>query len=342
MGKNVMLEFLWRGKLRVILGTLFIVFGLLSSAACFLVYYYLSTKPTILQEINETGLIACAVLGVIITALLLLFSFFLLRQISKFIDELRQSIEQITAGNFGISCQPSYFAELDQLLESFNAMSHYLAVTYQKLANQINTLEKQNEQAQAAHQSLVKNNLKLKELIMQDPLTGVFNRRYLMQQLYRQVNFSIRYKQPMAVLFIDIDYFKDINDTYGHQVGDEILREFVRLLMLAIRSTDILTRYGGEEFIILAPQTDLDNATRLAERIRETIAANAFRTNKGTVHFTVSVGVSTFKGEETKEPEAIVEKLLNLADRRCYEAKAKGRNQVNIMCIEETVDKFFA
>ncbi len=329
-----MLEVLLRGKLSNILGFLLIALGLLPTASCLLVLYF-CIKPNTLPEIAKLKVFACTALIVVITPLCVLLFYIIFRQISKFIDEFCQGIDQISQGNFGIFLQPRYFAEFDKLVESFNCMSWYLSLARRKLTDKISLLQKESEEIRTAYQNVTKNNLQLKELILQDPLTGIFNRRYLMQQLHWRVKISMRYKQPLAVLFLDIDYFKEINDTYGHQVGDQVLRELVRILLLAIRGTDILTRYGGEEFIILAPQTDLPSATRLAERIRERIASNAFHTQKGVIHFTVSIGVATFDGKKEYRPEEIVEKLLAFADRRCYEAKAKGRNRVDIISIEE-------
>ncbi|MGQ9823693.1 MAG: GGDEF domain-containing protein [Desulfotomaculales bacterium] len=320
-----MFEFLWRGKLKNTLLLLFVALAGVPFAAC-LIFHVKNAVWFLLA-------------GIFLVAVLWIYSFFVIRQILNFIDIFQQAINEIMSGHPGASFTPRYFAEFDQVVESFDSMSHQLAFTFQRLQERIALLEEQSAQAQTAQEAAERNNLRLKELIIKDPLTGVYNRRYLMEQLNRQVKLSMRHRQPMAVLFIDIDYFKEINDTYGHQAGDEVLREFVRTLSLTVRSTDILTRYGGEEFIILAPQTDEKSAVRLAERIRRAVAASAFPTAKGTVHFTVSVGVSTFKGEEINEPESVVGKLLELADRRCYEAKVRGRNQVKIISLEENQEE---
>lgn len=320
-----MFEFLWRGRLKSTL----IALSLALAAVPFV-------ASLAFHRLNSVMFLTAGFLTVI---LLLLFSFFVIRQISIFIDNILHAIDDIASGHLGTTLHPLYFTELDRIVESFNSMSHQLASRFHRLKEQISVLEEQNRQAKIAHEDAEKNNLRLKELIMQDPLTGIFNRRYLMEQLHRQVRLSMRYGQPLAVIFIDIDYFKEINDTYGHQTGDEVLREFVRVLSATIRGTDILTRYGGEEFIILAPQTDEKSAVRLAERIREAIAANVFHTSRGTVHFTISAGVSIFHGKRDMKPEAVVGKLLDLADRRCYEAKVRGRNQVKIISLEESQEE---
>lgn len=161
-----------------------------------------------------------------------------------------------------------------------------------------------------------------------DPLTGVNNRRYLDRRLEEEVTRARRYALPFSILLIDIDHFKLINDTYGHQVGDQVLVSYARLLKDTSRKTDVVARYGGEEFLIIAPSTPGEEAVRLAERIRHEAEIRQFavRGKEGQqerIHITVSIGVANL-GDEIDS----LEKLMQCADQALYRAKNEGRNRV--------------
>lgn len=159
---------------------------------------------------------------------------------------------------------------------------------------------------------------------LQDPLTGLGNRAALDSILHRDLELAKRHNAPIAVLALDIDHFKQINDTYGHLVGDQVLQLFSDNIKEAIRESDVAFRSGGEEFIILLNKTDLDGAKLLAERIREKIAGIEYRVNDNNVMPTVSIGVAPFNGEDG------VNGLLARADQALYAAKNNGRNQVSV------------
>jgi len=161
-----------------------------------------------------------------------------------------------------------------------------------------------------------------------DPLTGVYNRRFMEQHLIKEVSKARRYKFDLAVLLLDLDYFKRINDEYGHQAGDQLLVEIGNLVNEQLRDSDILSRYGGEEFLIIAPNTTPAAATLLAERLRGHIQSHRFlREFKAAreieIRLTVSIGVANF-GEILTSEEA----LIRAADKNLYRAKEKGRNCV--------------
>ena len=160
---------------------------------------------------------------------------------------------------------------------------------------------------------------------MTDQLTGLHNRRYMAGQLEALVRRAQRGGDPVAALMVDIDHFKKINDTYGHDVGDEVLREFAARLASNVRAIDLPCRYGGEEFTVIMPDTRLADAERIAERIRLHVAGAPFRVAQGReiLTVTISIGVAATLGE-TDSPEA----LLKRADAAVYEAKAAGRNRV--------------
>ncbi len=155
-----------------------------------------------------------------------------------------------------------------------------------------------------------------------DPVTGLNNRSALEQALEHQVELARRYDNPLSLLMIDIDFFKQVNDRHGHPAGDALLMELGNRLAECARRSDIIFRYGGEEFSILLNNTDITGARRLAERIRRAIEEKPFRHGRKKIPMTVSVGVATLKkGEDGK---ALVER----ADRALYQAKNAGRNQV--------------
>jgi two-component system cell cycle response regulator len=163
------------------------------------------------------------------------------------------------------------------------------------------------------------------EMAVTDALTGLHNRRYMSSQLQGLVERSNSGGEPLAVLVIDIDHFKSVNDSFGHDAGDEVLREFAVRLATNVRAIDLPCRFGGEEFVVIMPVTELEDALRIAERIRINIGAAPFRVMEGRdlLNITVSVGVAASKGKDDS-PEA----LLKRADEGVYEAKSLGRNKV--------------
>lgn len=158
----------------------------------------------------------------------------------------------------------------------------------------------------------------------QDYLTGLSNRRHFMEQGELELVRVQRYGEALSVFMLDIDHFKNINDTHGHKAGDIVLQKLGHLLRETLRTVDIIGRIGGEEFAILLPETDLHEAVEIAERLREIIAHSDFKSEAGLpLHFTVSIGVATLK-----DKDASLGILLNLADKALYEAKGSGRNKV--------------
>ncbi|HSW51819.1 MAG TPA: GGDEF domain-containing protein [Sulfuricaulis sp.] len=162
-----------------------------------------------------------------------------------------------------------------------------------------------------------------------DPLMGIYNRRYLERRLTSEVARASRYGMPLSVLLLDIDHFKRINDSYGHQVGDVVLAELAQLIVNTVRTTDIVARYGGEEIMVIAPSTPLKTATNLAERLRKIIehrpldVPTKLHRKLKALHITVSVGVACF-GQSANDFQS----LIQSADEALYRAKKKGRNCV--------------
>ena len=163
------------------------------------------------------------------------------------------------------------------------------------------------------------------ELAITDSLTGLNNRRYLDTHLAGLFQSSLENGKPMAAIICDIDHFKQVNDRNGHAVGDEVLREFANRIRRNIRHADLACRYGGEEFVVVMPDTDLDFARMVAERIRLEVETHPFIVQEGKeqLAITVSLGVTC-----REEPEDLPEKLLKRADVALYNAKRAGRNRV--------------
>jgi len=157
---------------------------------------------------------------------------------------------------------------------------------------------------------------KLREASLMDPLTHTFNRRKLIEELGRRFEERRRYGEPSAVLMLDVDHFKQINDRHGHSMGDEVLRALAETCRGQLRAGDLLTRFGGEEFVILLPHVEAPRAQEIAERLREEVARSEPR-------ITVSIGVS-----EIREGDPHFEAALKRADDALYEAKRAGRNRV--------------
>jgi len=181
----------------------------------------------------------------------------------------------------------------------------------------------------ALQDELRKKNRQLEEVLSQveilaitDPLTELYNRRYFMSTIEKEFNRTVRFQSPTSCLMIDIDYFKKVNDEYGHHAGDLVLKEIARIIKDHIRKIDTAARWGGEEFIVLLPETKKEDALQAAKRILEGISGHQFSGVPRKI--TVSIGLASI-------PEAFVdtaEKMIHASDLALYDAKAKGRNRI--------------
>ena len=171
---------------------------------------------------------------------------------------------------------------------------------------------------------LLETNKRLELLSITDGLTKLHNHRYFQDELARNFEESQRYQRPLSLAMIDIDFFKKVNDTYGHAVGDDVLKRAAALYRESVRSTDLVARYGGEEFAVMMPETALVDAEAFAEKIRKLVESTPMETQIGPLPITVSVGVASVP--QTRIQSA--KELIIAADKALYRAKKGGRNQV--------------
>lgn len=175
--------------------------------------------------------------------------------------------------------------------------------------------------------SLKKSNLELLQLSNTDPLTHLCNRRCLMETLEKELKRSARSHSPLSLIMVDIDHFKRVNDTFGHQQGDVVLVEMSKVLLEHLREYDMAARFGGEEFSLVLPETELLPAVQVAERLRHSATQLSFAPPLQDLKLTISLGVATFPNGKVRG----VDDLIREADEALYQAKRQGRNQVQVM-----------
>ncbi|MFZ2960821.1 MAG: diguanylate cyclase [Candidatus Ozemobacteraceae bacterium] len=163
-----------------------------------------------------------------------------------------------------------------------------------------------------------------------DGLTGLIVHRHFQAKLEEEFRRARRYEKPLSFIMTDIDHFKKFNDTYGHQIGDLVLREVAKCVRAAIRDTDIAARYGGEEFAIILPETDEEGASLFAERLRQKVESSIFASAQGDLKVTISLGLSSIP----VNPPETAQEMIKLADEAMYEAKHTGRNRVGVCAVK--------
>ena len=197
-------------------------------------------------------------------------------------------------------------------------------------ASELNARIKACLRTKALQDELSEKNRELEKLLKEverlaitDHLTGLYNRRHFNSMLQREYNSAVRYKRPLACLLLDIDHFKSINDRFGHHVGDIVLKEVSAALQSTLRNVDIISRWGGEEFVVLLPQTGFDECLEAADRLLSEVSSRSYQGLEDRT-VTISIGVCCLPSEDIKSAE----ELVNAADQALYTAKENGRNRV--------------
>jgi diguanylate cyclase (GGDEF)-like protein len=227
---------------------------------------------------------------------------------------------------------------MGEFSQSFNTMVMQLDQTLKEVVRKDTELSKVNEdlvkeitirkQTEAA---LRESEEAFRLLAITDSLTGLYNRRHFNQLAEAEICRALRYTRPVTVMMFDIDFFKRVNDTYGHTCGDMVLKMVAKTTKEMLRASDILARYGGEEFIVLFPETPVAGAAVVAERLRRRIENTTNQTEKGSITITVSFGVSDYFGETNSKPnEKILSEFISKADQALYASKNAGRNRVSV------------
>lgn len=258
-------------------------------------------------------------LGVVAAVVFGLVAYYLALYLSRPIEQLARSAKQVQNNQPGAHFQLQHpVREIAQLGQSIDAMTQSLLGKERELQEANASLEATVAQRTAA---LTQANAELLQLATHDALTGVFNRRRFDEKLTEYSLLFRRTGRPFALLLIDADHFKRINDSHGHAVGDEVLQQLAQLIQLTTRSTDFVARYGGEEFAVLLPEiAKPDSPDTVAEKIRAAIAEAGFPVIG---HLTVSIGVGLADPADNNQTA-----LIKRADQQLYQAKAAGRNQV--------------
>ncbi len=235
--------------------------------------------------------------------------------------------KQIAAIESGLSASDAYMTEermkegaVEPLLHALTGLFQQVSERNRELFQLAQTLE--TRVTERTHELAVAN-LQLEEIALTDVLTGLPNRRHVMRRLERAWKESIEERTPLACMMVDADGFKQVNDNYGHDAGDEVLRLLSRNLRYAVRTDDVVSRLGGDEFFILCPQTDLKGAMLIAEKMRVAIAELRVPTGKGEWCGSISVGVAV-RNDTMRD----MQDLVKAADEGVYSAKRNGRNCV--------------
>ena len=253
---------------------------------------------------------------------------FLIHWLAYHILGLDQSMaKQIFAIQNGVSSYDAYTQEVKQkngatgpLLRALNGLFHQVSERNRELSLLNQTLE---EKVAERTQELLEANQKLEDMALTDVLTGLPNRRHAMKRFTKCWTESINENKPLSCMMVDADNFKQINDTQGHDAGDEVLRQLSRKLKESIRTDDVVCRLGGDEFIILCQNTPLDGAMLLAEKIRQEVSNLQISVGNGKWIGSISIGVAS-----RQDDMKVLEDLIKVADNGVYIAKKNGRNFV--------------
>lgn len=243
-------------------------------------------------------------------------------------DIMREIIDQVARDSVDVlrifEIDPGEMKPYSQMLQEANDELGKLNLSYEQLVLE---LKESKERAERFAGELRRANIKLEQLAFRDGLTGLFNHRYFQESFDRELARAKRYGHPLSLIMFDIDLFKEVNDTYGHPAGDQVLKNLAQTVLRAIRPSDILARYGGEEFAVILPETNLTGLKVFAERLRRCVAALTTHTSSTEIRVTISLGGTCLMPEESFSKK----ELIFVADRALYNSKTNGRNRTTIL-----------
>lgn len=263
-------------------------------------------------------------LSILITLLMVPLGYQIVRNVVGPLKNIREAARSIARNEPDVRVNLKRSDEIGELAESFNAMADQISATHKKMMLLNLELE---ERVLKRTQALEDANLRLREMAARDSLTGLYNRRHfndLLGQLFAE---SSRYETNLTCVMIDLDNFKQVNDSLGHQAGDDLLRLTSNVIQRSIRESDVPIRYGGDEFCVLMPQTAPAEARASAERILDAFCRDVERDMPSASVATLSIGLASRQGREPQSADALVQ----LADEALYLAKAGGKNRITVV-----------
>lgn len=271
--------------------------------------------------LRELGLIVLVAIGEFLGL-----SYFIARPISLISESLERSVDE--DGRIRSDIPLKSGDEFGRLAAQFNLMREQLNNAHARLQNRIEAADERlldtNKALLRQSEELKDMNQRLVELSITDPLTGLYNRRHFEAMITKELAHSARHNCACSLMIMDIDRFKIINDSYGHAVGDEVLRQVADIIRQTIRSGDIPCRIGGEEFVVACRNTEASEAMQLAERLRAAVEAATCQLDELSIDFTMSLGVATVRPGQQK---LTLDTIFQHADRALYHSKEHGRNR---------------
>lgn len=255
-------------------------------------------------------------------------------------DQTRTLLDNVASKSIDIlnifEIDPGEMKPYSQILQEANEELGKLNLTYEQLVLELTEAKKK---AEMFAKELREANSRLEQLVFRDGLTNLYNHRYFQETLKNELARAKRYHHPLSLIMFDIDFFKDVNDSFGHQAGDQVLVNLASTVSAAIRPSDLVARYGGEEFVVILPETNQTGMKVFAERLRRSVAALTTVFNDNSIKVTISCG-----GVQLSPEDRITQQqLIDIADRGLYMSKKNGRNRVTILpiavdgCTQSTV-----
>lgn len=272
-------------------------------------------EEELLREINF-ALKRIIIISVILLILFLLIIIHYSDKITRPLKKLISAVKESQNKNFKKIDLKVTRDEVGQLITSYNNMTSEISRYTKDLEDLV---EKRTKELNRLNKKLSEDNENLYNIATKDPLTGLLNRRALNQIIEQEMHRHFRYNSPVSMMIIDIDFFKHINDTYGHDVGDKVLVELADLINTYSRGSDTVSRWGGEEFLVLATHTSLEGAKIAGEKLKNVVENHNFPDD---IHITISIGISTYNINESFDT------WFKRSDQALYKAKTTGRNRV--------------